>query len=843
MQKHRLLISLALTFTVLLFSVISVHADESVSDWSKQHDRIWLGQNYWANPMENWVIKGGRSECTHAGAGRNVHLLAGRLAEKRGSFSTSVVVGRADDGKGRGSVGFELGIRSELGDYRSSLLRGRGLAAGMTTAGQLFIGRPNPNTKKIELPKEGFHLRVDVHPDGEKYEVTVSAYTNGAIPLATLTQSAAAAQLHGNIALINNFPGAKKGPGAAANSSARFWFSDWRVKGDKFVLNDEQPWGPILYAMHSLSRGVMKMTAQMPPVGKKDSNEVQLEIQVGKEWKNIGTASIDPLSRTATFRAEKWDDTKDTPYRLVYVTTDKTGKIHRDEFSGTVRKDPVDKNEISVAGFTGNQDTAFPNELLAKNVEIQNPDVLFFSGDQIYEGVGGYGIIRLPVEPAVVNYLRKIYLWGWAFRDVMRDRVTLVMPDDHDVYQGNIWGQGGRFVNGIKEHSQGGYAMHPEFVNAVERTITSHHPDAYDPTPVEQGISVYYGDMVYGRISFAVVEDRKFKSGPEGKVNDWKGRPDHLRDKNYDVKKLDKPGLVLLGDRQLTFLEKWTNDWRGADMKVVCSQTIFCNLANYHGGNQMYLVADLDSNGWPQTPRNRALEVIRKGFAFHYAGDQHLPSIVHYGVDDWNDSGFAFCVPSIAAGYPRSWRPDAEGQPVQNRPKAGLPNTGEYKDGLKNIVTVHAIGNPAKMNRKPVLELLHDKSSGHGIVRFNKKKQTLTMECWKLLFDAKKPKADDQFPGWPKTVSMQENYGRKAVGYLPTIQVNGMKNPVVEVKDEKTGEIVYTLRINGMSFSPKIFEDSTYTVTVGNQETGTLEKRSGLRPVKKGETAVLEIQF
>ena len=58
----------------------------------------------------------------------------------------------------------------------------------------------------------------------------------------------------------------------------------------------------------------------------------------------------------------------------------------------------------------------------------------------------------------------------------MRERPTIALPDDHDVYQGNIWGESGRDCGGIKGHSQGGYAMHEDFVNAVQQTQTDHHP-------------------------------------------------------------------------------------------------------------------------------------------------------------------------------------------------------------------------------------------------------------------------------------------------------------------------------------------------------------------------------
>jgi hypothetical protein len=393
----------------------------------------------------------------------------------------------------------------------------------------------------------------------------------------------------------------------------------------------------------------------------------------------------------------------------------------------------------------------------------------------------------------------------------------------------------------MQNHAKGGYAQSAGFVNAVQRTQTAHHPDPYDATPIAQGITVYYGPMLYGGVSFAIIEDRKFKSGPEDKVNTWTGRPDHVKPGNppdFDPKSVDKPGLKLLGDRQLKFLRDWAADWRGAYAKCVLSQTIFCNLANYHGGNQMYLVADLDSNGWPQTARNQALIEMRRGFAFHYAGDQHLPSITRYGVDTWNDAGFAFCVPSIAAGYPRSWRPDAEGRVVRNRERTGgLPNTGEYRDGLGNYVTVYGIGNPAKENRPGRINTLHDKSSGHGIVRFDKQKQTITIECYRLQIDAEHLKPADQFPGWPRTIRVTDNYGRQAAAYLPTIRVTGADDPVVQLINEDTGEVVYTLRVRGTELRPKVFDSqAAYTVRVDGK---TL---TGVEPADSGD-AVIEVKF
>ncbi len=840
------------------------------SDWQQQHDRVWVGPQYWANPMEDWRLNDGRLECSESAPNRSVHLLTHQLADEAGTLEMSVVIGLQPGSEGDGQAGFEIGIQSELEDYRSSLIRGRGVFLGVNTAGELVLHtRPGAGSRGSDsetgpavvegLQNTGVRLHLKLTPDGEGYQLELipEDVETGEPMSKRLTYQVSAADadtMIGNIALVHNPArgGRPRRRGPAQDDGAKFWFSDWQLSGTKLTGNSDQAFGPVLYAMHTLSRGVLNMTAQMPPVGADDSHVVVLQVPqaAAKEildvphtestvvaetdWVPVARANIDPLARTAIFRIPNWLETEDVPYRLVYVMRTRDGDETEHEFTGTVRKDPVDQESVSVAGFTGHKETAFPNELLVSNVTKHDPDVLVFTGDQIYEDAGGYGIIREPAEPATLNYLRKIYLWGWSFRDVLRDRPSLVLPDDHDVYQGNIWGEGGRPVpGGIQDHAQGGFAQPPDFVNAVFRTLCGHHPAFYDPTPMLQGIDVFYGDMVYGRISFAVLEDRYFKSGPEGKVNEWEGRPDHMKDPDYDVSKLDQPGLILLGQRQLEFLDDWAQDWKGADMKVVCSQTIFCNLANYHGQQQEYIYADLDSNGWPQTGRDKAVDAMRRGLALNYAGDQHLASIVHHGIDDYGDANWSFCVPSTAAGYPRSWRPDEEGRPVQNRPERGLPNTGEYLDAFGNFMTVHAVGNPEEENRNPVLELLHDKASGYGLVHFNKKQQTITMECFKLIFDADDVQPEDQFPGWPKTIHMTENDGRQAAAYLPTIEVQGIDNPVIQVVEESNDEVLYTLRVKGTEFQPKVFQAGRYTVKVGDPDVDVWQARQHVESVEQ----------
>ena len=104
------------------------------------------------------------------------------------------------------------------------------------------------------------------------------------------------------------------------------------------------------------------------------------------------------------------------------------------------------------------------------------------------------------------------------------------------------------------------------------------------------------------------------------------------------------------------------------------------------------LAADGDSNGWPQTGRNKAIKAFRKGFAVHLAGDQHLASTVQYGVDEYGDGPFAICSPAVGCCWPRRWWPPTPGE---NRVNRVLPEyTGEFLDGFGNRMTVYAVANP-----------------------------------------------------------------------------------------------------------------------------------------------------
>jgi len=566
----------------------------------------------------------------------------------------------------------------------------------------------------------------------------------------------------------------------------------------------------ICFALYTVHKNILKLTAQLYELDADAPRIVRLEIKKGDKWVKIAEAKVIERGFTATFRITGWDSTKNHEYRVAHGDTA--------FYTGRIRRDPVDKEVIVVAAFTGNSNRdRGPKPDLIANIKKQDPDVLFFSGDQVYDHGKHF--------PSWLQF-------GRQFGEIIKDRPTISIPDDHDVGLGNLWGAGGK-------KGPGGYG-NPEFIKEVERAQTSNLPDPYDPTPIERGIGVYYTDLTWGRVGLAVIEDRKFKSQTNILNKDeLKGvkfsRADHIKEFLGDRREIDVPNAKLLGDRQLKFLRHFSADWTGTDMKAVLSQTVFANAAHLHGGKGGRLTADLDSNGWPQTGRDKALAEIRKGFGVMIGGDQHLATVIHHGAGEWGDSGYSFCVPSIVNFYNRWWSPlEAPVKAV----KTPLEHTGQYLDGFGNKLTMLAYANPDP--NRPKHGKWGGRAAGHGIIRFNKKTRKITFECWPRGCDVSNPE-HKQFPGWPITIDQQDNYSRQAAAWLPKIQVTGQANPVIQVIDEATKEIVYTLRINGTTFSPKVFKAGSYTIKVG--EGKTQKTLTGVKSADKQDAKTIAVKF
>ncbi|WP_439130878.1 alkaline phosphatase D family protein [Polaribacter sp.] len=496
--------------------------------------------------------------------------------------------------------------------------------------------------------------------------------------------------------------------------------NDWWNRKPNNIINVKVDRDEVVaFGIYTLHNNIVKLTAQLFPLYPNEIREVRLEIKQDDNWQEIQKKEVNDLGWSTTFRVENWDTTKDYKYRILHG--------ENAYFEGVIRKDPINKQEITMAALScnSNRDRG-DRDKIVNNINFQNPDLVFFAGDQSYDHT---------------EHTAAWLKFGMQFREVFRNRPCVTIPDDHDYGQGNFWGEYGKKAT-TPAGDDGGFYYHPAYAKMVERCQTAHLPDAYDPLPIEQGIGVYYTSLVVGGVDFAIIEDRKFKSGPNGEIPQAGPRPDHILDPSYNPESINLEGLELLGERQLNFLEDWGKQ-NQQHMKVVLSQTGFCGGAHLHGKKKTRLHADLDSNGWPQTGRNKALELIKKANAIHIAGDQHLATVIQHGIDEFDDGPWAFVVPAIVNNYySRWWLPEDEKAGANTNGK--LPWNGQFLDGFDNKITMHAYVNPDNPSN----------GAGYGLIKFKKNSQKVVFKCWPRDVDVSDDGAK-QFNGFPVEIDLK----------------------------------------------------------------------------------------
>ena len=178
----------------------------------------------------------------------------------------------------------------------------------------------------------------------------------------------------------------------------------------------------VAFALYTHDAGVLKMTAQLYPLKPGEPMEVRLELRRGETWQEVARVPVTMPGWSAHFRLEKWDNTKSVPYRVRHG--------EQAAFEGLIRRDPVEKDVIVLANMSCNSSrtTGQRPEIIDK-LKAQDPDLLFFAGDQTYrhtEHTAGW------IE------------FGLQFRDLLRDRPAICIPDDHDVGHPNLWGENGK---------------------------------------------------------------------------------------------------------------------------------------------------------------------------------------------------------------------------------------------------------------------------------------------------------------------------------------------------------------------------------------------------------------
>lgn len=736
--------------------------------------RTWLGPQYWSNRLADWRLTNGRIEALTPGAGgRTVGVLTRRLVAGGAAAALSVRTGTL--APGTGFSGFLVGTGGDALDWRAAALvmaasgQGGGLLATYDSDGQVRFRDHTSESSQFAFAElaatgrtgpapartlgEDVVLLLEIDPGGtDRFDLTLSArrYADGALLSQATRTGVTDASLVGGISLVSST--------RSSGTTARHWFQELRAGGSKISVHARET-GPVLAIVYSLSASVLKLSAQFMPIGTADPQVATLERRAPgtTAWTTVSTVTIGG-GYLALFRVPGWDATVDWECRVTWAS----GSAQQAAYAGTIRRDPLDKTSIAVgmvncfthtyrrldtkssgaARFPGETfrglytraNMYFPYAELVTNLRRHNPDLLVTFGDQYYED---RPTVRNQ-QPGLLDVLSRYYLWLWSFAEITRSTPTICLVDDHDVYHPNLWGWSGRAVP-QGQYDRGGYMMPASWVNQVQRIQCSHNPDAFDATAVLQDISVYYAAFSYGGVSFAILEDRKFKN--TNKTNtDESGAP------------LPEP-RDLLGPRQEGFLSAWAQLHPGQP-KVCLTQTLFASLSTGPTGVPR---ADPDTNGAPAPARRTAVQLLKNARAIILSGDQHLASLVRHGITTFTDGPVQFTAPAAGSAWQRWFEPAAA------LPNATGPNTGDLTDSYGNKLRVLAVANPkitfAEVRAvQPSGAEVGDrnlKREGYGVARIDKSARRFRLDCWPWETDPLSPGAR-QYDGWPYEVPFSQ---------------------------------------------------------------------------------------
>ncbi len=122
-----------------------------------------------------------------------------------------------------------------------------------------------------------------------------------------------------------------------------------KQKREPLVIPDVPRDKLVCFCLYTVHNKTLKLTAQLYPLKDGEERKLTLAIDRGDGFKPVQTKDVDPDGWLATFRVEKWDDTKPAKYRVTHAGGT--------SYEGIVRKDPTDKDEVVVGNLSCNSNT------------------------------------------------------------------------------------------------------------------------------------------------------------------------------------------------------------------------------------------------------------------------------------------------------------------------------------------------------------------------------------------------------------------------------------------------------------------------------------------------------
>lgn len=755
-------------------SLVTQNSPQSIKcNWNTIPDQPWLGYSFWCNSYLDWKVENNRVIAfPFRKYRRTAHYSAQQIKRKSGSLKVSVTTGFSKN-RNSGYLGLLIGAGSNKLNEKTNLL--------------IHNNLPNSNTHLFAIDKKGVISLSDYSADTNIYShqldsfiFTNSASVNMEISYKSFADSTLICfQIRNtsnkvfNDTIILKNTSIPLGSIALSYSCEKSfksfgWFDDLYIEGN--VLEKAETTGPLLNSFYTITDKNILLTIQLQPFEVSSSDEFELYFNSIKTNNYRTHFKYDKLTHQIRFKIS----TKKLPTKVNYEIK-YTGKqtIRPFYINGKINT-VLPEKEMSIMALNCNgfpfmhegeydyNHLWYPYEQIEKGYNKFKPDLVVFLGDQFYESRPSMPITKEPF--CYLDYLYKWNLYCLQFRNITANTPTIILTDDHDVYQGNLWGNGGVSAETINkadlrkyyqgnydtwQQDNGGYFMPKDFVNMAITSQTSHLPKPYKRKT--KGLTNYYTSYQFGDFDFAILEDKKYKSAPVNIQHQiFNGIP--LND-SLTTQELNNDNFTLLGKKQLKFLNKFVEK-ESDNLKIILTQSAYASLTTINQeshplkdlpatlSGKHKLNRDMDTNGWPKTGRDKAMSIIGTEPVLFLCGDQHMGSVVEL-FDTLNNGTHFFTIPSISNTWPRTWLPS-------DSTDSSSP-LGIHYDGFGNKMNVVAVANPTIETHSP--QNINKKSPGFGIIILNSVEKSAVLHAYPLYFD--ELNTIQEYNGWPININLK----------------------------------------------------------------------------------------
>jgi alkaline phosphatase D len=804
-------------FALLLFVVASLTSctfqknkqNTFESNWEYQPNRMWAGPDYSTETPTAWSITDGALQFKSDKKGtfiNNVSPISFKHDTLPLDISLDINTSVFKQEECMAGIQFadtdtkhtiQIGI---LSDKKLILLKNDSIISSETFQTHVDTGNINLQIKvEIQKGKERFNIALK---QGKKSILTTS-----------YRQKSLSNWSDFNLFVKNNKP-----------HERTIQFEKLKLAGKRLQIDRSKSSGPVAGTIQGVNGDKRRMVIYFMPLSANDYDTLLIDIrkQGDNVWRDQAKIAFNPANNRVVYNLDTLDNSENWEYRIIYKLpySKETTKYYY--HSGLIKSLPSLDKKKNIIFLNGKADENYSASFV-ENILGETPDLVVFTGNHTgsEKWIGDTSITK---EAYYVQWL----LFLNTYHNLLSEVPAILLPGKLDVNQEKIWGNQGEKKNNYpidsifpsvyrnKEYQwhqqQGGYLMRNEYINYVYELQTAHIP--FD-TKFNDSNPVATGSINYQGIDIALLESYYYKTSPEGIFGDteiYNGIP---RKRWTSAKTFDVENATIYGKQQIEFLENWAKNWQESSLKIMLSQEPKYAMATYPDsffyiseypelpnivGNESDKIKlkDLSFNSWPQAERNKVIEILRSNHILDISGTDNIGAVVIQGVNRWGDANYSFDVPSVSPISSYRWTPE---QTKYGSPEDYDKNCGDYFDSFLNRLRILAVVNTE--NKSGEVQY-------YGKLEFSPENGSIQLYC-----KASTKEGTQNIDGWPIKLSIADNYNRPARNYLPPIKIenDNTNKRIVTVKDDN-GEIVYSLPINGKTFTPKVFERGTYSMEI-----------------------------